>query len=67
MLAEQVFWRKKVESIILPRLPDIPQVEGVRGSGSPDRVRKGEALLGKGVLHFVPSLEDLCAHGRLGL
>lgn len=39
----------------------------MRGSGSPGRVRKEEALLGKGVFHFVPRLEDLSGHGRLGL
>lgn len=65
MLAEQVFWRKKVDPIMSPRLPNIPQVWG--GSGSPDMVGEGEALLVKGVLHFVPSSVDVSGHGRLGL
>jgi len=34
-------------------------------SGSPDKVREGETLLGKGVLHFLPSSEELSGHDRL--
>ena len=41
--------RKEVEPIILPRLSDIPQVEGMVVLGSPDKAREGETLLEKGV------------------
>lgn len=34
-------------------------------SGSPNKVREREALLGKRVFHSVPSSEELSGHGRL--
>lgn len=34
-------------------------------SGSPDKVREGEALQVKGDIHFVQSSEELSGHGRL--
>jgi len=53
--------------IIWPRLREIPQVDDMGGLGSPERVREGEALLEKGVLHFVLSSKELSRRGRLQL
>lgn len=44
-------------------LCNLPQVEDV-GSGSPDKVRKGESLLEKGDLHIVLSSKELSGHSR---
>jgi hypothetical protein len=42
LAGEVLIRRKEANPIISPRLQDIPQVEG---SGSPDKVREGRALL----------------------
>ena len=49
MLAGQVLIRRKeAEPVISPRLPDIPQAEGIRVGDSPDKVRE-DTLLVKGM------------------
>lgn len=57
--------REEAEPVISLRLPNIPQVEGIEGSCSPDSIRKGEALLVKRILHFAPSSEDYPKKVRL--
>ena len=50
MLAARVSYQEKeADLVISPRLCDILQVEGMEVSSSPDKVRDGEAQLGKGV------------------
>jgi hypothetical protein len=46
------YGEKEVELVISPRLHDILQVEGVRVSGSTDKVSRREAPLVKGDLNL---------------
>ena len=61
--------RKEAEPVISPRLHDVPQAEvcvsGVVVLDYSDKVREGEALLVKEVLHDVQSSEELSGHGSL--
>jgi hypothetical protein len=59
--------RKEAEPVISPKLFDFMQVEGIWISSSPDNVRKGKALLIKGVPHLAPNSEDCLDNSRLRL
>ena len=59
-------YRGKVEKLVVLARTTQPSTGSKCGeSGFPDKVREGEALLVKGVFHFVLSSEKLSAHGRL--
>lgn len=58
------FLLENVEFVGLPRTILPSWGRGYRKSGSPDKVREGEAFLLKGIFHFSLSSDELSGHSR---